>query len=227
MNKVPVLLFAAGKGTRMGALTANQPKPMVRVAGRPLIDHALDLTKRPDLQTPVINTHYCANVLHDYLAGQDVIFSDEADLLRETGGGLRFALPHLQGSPVITLNTDAVWRGDNPLAVLLSHWTNDMEALLLTVPRDNALGHSGNGDFIRNTDQRLTRGPGEVYTGAQMIRTDNLSQITKDVFSMNEFWDLIAQRDGLFGASYHGKWCDVGRPDSIPIAEAMLRGHDV
>lgn len=210
----------------MGPLTREKPKPMVKVAGLPLIDHALNLLT--EANTPkVVNLHYKAEILRDHLAGRDIQFSDESDAILETGGGLRRALPLLGKSVVATLNTDAVWQGVNPIETLMNAWRPEMEALLLTVPKDRAIGHKGAGDFIVDTNGRLTRGAGEIYTGLQIVRTDDLVNIPEDTFSMNVLWNRISERGGLYGASFSGRWCDVGQPESIALAEQMLGETDV
>ena len=219
---LPVLLFAAGLGTRMGALTANRPKPLIPVAGKPLIDHALDLATEAQTGTKVVNLHYKGQMIRDHLAGQNILFSDETDGLLETGGGLRHALPLLGASPALTMNTDAVWSGPNPVTHILNAWNDSMEALLLMVAPKNVHGHLGKGDFDIDVDGRLQRAPGAIYTGVQIIRTEALQGISEQAFSMNVIWDQIAARGGLYGALYGGQWCDVGQPESIPIAEAML-----
>ncbi|WP_439153661.1 nucleotidyltransferase family protein [Yoonia sp.] len=216
----PVLLFAAGLGTRMGELTHDRPKALVPVAGRALIDHALDLTT--GIGPLVVNAHYKADMLRTHLAGRDITISDETDLLRETGGGLRHAMPLLPGNPVITMNTDAIWRGPNPVTQLRGAWREGMEALLLLVPTAQVTGHKGKGDFTVDSAGRLTRAPAHIYTGLQMIRTDTIGGIAAEVFSMNVVWDQMATRGALYGVVYDGQWCDVGQPESIPLAEAML-----
>ena len=216
------MLFAAGKGTRMGDLTKDRPKPMVEVAGKPLIDHALQIANAADVGPIVVNLHYLPQLLQVHLSGQGIVFSDETDGLLETGGGLRKALPLLCSNPVLTMNTDAVWNGPNPIETLKNAWQPQMEALLLLVKKQNVSGHLGAGDFGINAEGHLHRAPDLIYTGVQIIRTDVLSEITEDAFSMNLAWDIIAKRNGLFGAVYDGKWCDVGQPSSIPLAEAML-----
>ena len=216
------MLFAAGKGTRMGDLTKDRPKPMIEVAGKPLIDHALQIANAADVGPIVVNLHYLPQLLKAHLSGQGIVFSDETDGLLETGGGLRKALPLLCSNPVLTMNTDAVWNGPNPIETLKNAWQPQMEALLLLVKKQNVSGHLGAGDFGINAEGHLHRAPELIYTGVQIIRTDVLSEITEDAFSMNLAWDIIAKRNGLFGAVYDGKWCDVGQPSSIPLAEAML-----
>ncbi|MFN3664349.1 nucleotidyltransferase family protein [Yoonia sp.] len=222
----PLMLFAAGLGTRMGDLVKDRPKPLVRVAGKALIDHALDFTDLPQIGPRVVNLHYHSPLLRAHLRGRDILFSDETDKLRETGGGLRHALPLLGESPVITMNTDAVWRGPNPIARLITDWRDEMEALLLIVPKPQAEGHQGGGDFALDASGRLNRAPGAVkdmiYVGAQIIRTDMLAETAQDAFSLNLIWDRMLARGGVYGTVYNGQWCDVGQPSSIPLAEEML-----
>lgn len=217
-----VLLFAAGFGTRMAPLTDTRPKPLVEVGGLPLLDHARAFC---DGLTVVVNTHYFAEQISDYLSDSDVQISHEVDAPLETGGGLKRALPLLGDGPVFTMNTDAVWRGDNPIRVLSKAWRDDMESLLLMIPKPQAVGHTGNGDFDVAPDGRVTRGSDYVYSGVQIIRTDKLKDIDEDVFSMWSLWTGMLERKTMFGVAYDGAWCDVGRPESIPLAEALLRGE--
>ncbi len=216
------MLFAAGKGTRMGSLTDNCPKPMIKVAGMPLIDHALQFVNAANVGPKIVNLHYLPELLKAHLSHQDILFSDETAALLETGGGLRKALPLLGQSPVITMNTDAVWKGPNPIDVIQNAWAPQMEALLLVVKKQDVSGHLGVGDFGLNAEGRLHRAPDMIYTGVQIVRTDVLAEIDEAAFSMNLAWDIIAKRGGLYGAVYDGKWCDVGQPSSIPLAQAML-----
>ena len=222
-NPSAILLFAAGLGTRMAPLTNTRPKPLVEVAGKPLLDHAL--AQCVGLKA-VVNTHYFAEQIHDHLADKDVLVSDESDQLLETGGGLKRALPLLDSDPVFTMNTDAVWRGANPVQSLQGAWLpEEMEALLLMIPTAQAVGHNGSGDFDIDSEGRLSRGTDYVYSGVQIIRTDGLAAITEDAFSMWALWEDVLAKETMFGTVYDGQWCDVGRPESIPVAEAMLAGR--
>lgn len=229
MNKqFPLMIFAAGKGTRMGELTRHQPKPLVKVAGQALIDHTLATVKNAPVSRTIVNTCYFGDMLQDHLKNRDVVFSDERDELLETGGGLRKALPLLQEDTVFTLNSDAIWRGPDPLQMLADHWdATRMDALLLLITPQQASGHKGQGDFILDDDDRISRGPGYVYTGAQILRTDGLDQIDETAFSLNRLWDLYGKTGRLYGLHWPGAWCDVGQPESIPMAEDILKGRDV
>jgi MurNAc alpha-1-phosphate uridylyltransferase len=219
------MIFAAGRGTRMGVLTADRPKPLIPVAGRALIDHAIDLTAALPGAVPLVNLHYKGWMIRDHLAGRNLSFSEE-DILLETGGGLRAALPLLPPGPVLTLNADAVWSGPNPLTRLTAAWDGlRMDALLMLVPLARATGHQGRGDFAIDPDGRLSRRGPWVYTGAQMVNPNGLNSFTEAVFSMNRLWDQAAAAGRLFGVVHDGGWCDVGQPSSIPLAEQLLAGR--
>lgn len=232
MRQTPdaVMLFAAGFGTRMGALTADTPKPLISVAGRALLDHALDLTEGAGLSRLVVNTHYRAEQIAAHLAARpDITLAHEPEIL-ETGGGLRAALPVLGGGPVFTLNTDAVWTGPNPLVTLRKAWRPDMGALLLLAPVSQTRGYSGSGDFTCGPDNRIARAngaPGLVYLGAQIIDPAGLADVPERTFSLNLLWDRMIAEGRAYSVIHRGLWCDVGRPEGIATAEAMLRGSDV
>ena len=218
-----VMLFAAGFGTRMGALTADRPKPLIRVAGRPLIDHALDLVTDAGLPQKVANLHYKAEMLVAHLDGKGVQTSIEEPDILETGGGLRHALPLLGSRPVFTMNTDAVWDGPNPLTLAKNVWNpQEMDGLLVCIRPDKTVGHTGKGDFLLADDGRLTRGRGLIYGGVQIIKTDGLGSIAQSAFSLNILWDRMLEKRRLFGLCYPGRWCDGGRPEGITLAEQMI-----
>ncbi|MBW4706698.1 nucleotidyltransferase family protein [Roseobacter sp. YSTF-M11] len=230
MRDIPrsVMLFAAGFGTRMKPLTDDRPKPLIRVAGTPLIDHALALTKAVAPRKVVANLHYKPEMLEQHLAPLGVQTVLESPDILDTGGGLRNALPTLGGGPVYTLNPDAIWKGANPLALLQNAWQPDrMDALLACVPVARTCAYEGNGDFEIDGQGRLARGTGVVYGGAQIIKTGRLRDIAPHRFSLNVLWDMMLDDKRVFGLIYPGQWCDVGHPGGIAIAEAMLENADV
>ena len=222
MDRFPTLLFAAGRGTRMGALGDQKPKCLINVAGRPLLDHALALTRTDVVTKRVVNLNYKADMIQDHLSDQDIVFSHEHGRALETGGGLRHALPLLGDGPVITLNTDAVWSDPTAISTLGAAWQPHMDALLVVVPRARAAGHLGRGDFDMNQDGQMSRGSEYVYTGLQILRTGLLAEFTEDVFSLNLVWDRFLALGTLYGVVYDGAWCDVGQPQSIQLAEQMI-----
>ncbi|MBE2276593.1 MAG: nucleotidyltransferase family protein [Rhodobacteraceae bacterium] len=220
------MIFAAGFGTRMRHLTADLPKPLLRLGGRPLIDRALDLAAEAGAGPVVVNIHYLGARIAAHLRGRPVALSDESTRILETGGGLRKALPLLGPGPVMTLNPDVVWRGPNPLRLLAEAWDPArMDGLLLTLDRGRVRGRTGNADFRIDATGSLTRASGAegvVYLGAQILVPDGLAQIADEVFSLNRLWDRMIAEGRLFGLPYPGQWCDVGSPEGLVEAEALL-----
>lgn len=221
------MLMAAGFGARMGALTASRPKPLIPVAGRTLLDHAMAVADAAGITRRVVNTHYLGDQIAAHLQSRDVAISDESGQILETGGGLKNALPLLGSNPVLVLNTDCIFTGANPLTTLLQAWdATRMDGLLLLLPGGQARRAMPD-DFILSAMGRLHRAngaAGHVYIGAQLLRTDDLAAISQPVFSLNLVWDRMIARGRLFGVVHTGGWCDVGRPDGIAEAEALLAG---
>lgn len=222
-----VMLFAAGFGTRMGALTKDRPKPLVEVAGKPLITHAMDLVQDLGSARVVVNAHYRAVQIVDHFAGTNVQVVIESPDILDTGGGLKAALPMLAADVVFTMNTDAVWDGPNPLLVLEKAWTPDMRALLLCVPKARAIGHAGAGDIDLDDRGYARWGTQTIYTGVQIIRADCVSDIAENVFSLKAVWERLEADGALRAVEYPGTWCDVGHPGGITLAETMLGYPDV
>ncbi|UWQ28734.1 nucleotidyltransferase family protein [Leisingera sp. M523] len=230
MQRYPdaVMLFAAGFGTRMRELTRDKPKPMIEVSGRPLIAHALELTQAVRPARIVANLHYKPEPLKALLEPQNVRISLESPEILDTGGGLRQALPLLGDGPVFTMNTDAIWKGPNPLELALQAWDPDrMDALLVCVPLERAAGRTGGGDFAADAEGRISRGGQLVYGGVQILKTQDLYQIEEQVFSLNVLWNRMAEANRLFALEYPGRWCDVGHPEGITLAEDLIAADDV
>lgn len=223
----PLMIFAAGFGTRMRALTADRPKPMIPVAGIPLIDRALALADDAGITRRVVNLHYLGDVLADHLSGRDIALSWERDEILETGGGMKAALPMLGDGPVLALNPDAVWTGENPLTRLMAEWDGArMDCLVTLLPAGQALGHAGR-DFRLGADGRISRAEGvlsNAYLGAQMLNPALLADIPDRAFSLNRLWDMAIARGRAFGLVHRGGWCDVGTPEGIRLAEGLLAG---
>lgn len=216
------MIFAAGFGTRMGELTRSTPKPMLPLAGRPMIDHAIDLVRNAGIVRVVANTHYLADQIEPHLVQRDVVAVRETPEILETGGGLKAALPHLGADPVVTLNPDAAWTGSNPISTLLNAWRPEMSALLLLIPLTNALTDRSDGDFSLENGE-LRRKGSFLYTGAQIIRTDCLAEIAEESFSLNLYWDLLSRTGPIHGVLHQGGWCDIGHPEGLTAAERMLK----
>lgn len=230
------MLMAAGLGKRMRPLTATRPKPLVRVAGKALIDHALNRLEAGGIERVVVNVHYLADTVEAHLASRkgsmEILISDERKALLETGGGLIKAAPLLGDEPFLCANSDNLWI-DGPrdsIAMLSSLWDDRrMDGLLLLVPHARANCHSGIGDFHMDAVGRISRRrPNRlapfVFTGIQILSPRLLRDPPSDAFSTNIFWDRAIADGRLYGLSHQGLWFDVGTPQAIPQVESVLAG---
>ncbi|GFE64773.1 nucleotidyltransferase [Litoreibacter roseus] len=217
------MIFAAGFGTRMGHLTKNTPKSMIEVAGRPLLEHAISPAEDLGLNI-VVNAHYHAAKVEAYLRGRTIKIVVEEPEILDTGGGLKNALPHLPGEAAFAMNSDAAWAGPNPLKILADAWRpSKMDALLLLVPLERTVGYTRPGSFETDPTGRLIKSSrGDVYTGAQIVKTAAFADMPNGAFSFWKLWNIWLERRTAYGVIYPGMWADVGTPDGIGLAEDML-----
>lgn len=229
------MVLAAGLGKRMRPLTATRPKPLVRVGGRALIDHALDKVQEAGIARAVVNVHYLPDALAAHLAHRDfpeVALSDERDCLLETGGGMVRALPLIGSDPFFSLNSDNIWLDgpDNVFAQLSAAWNPDrMDALLLLVPHARAANYRGKGDFHldqlgRISRRRTGRIAPFIFSGIQLVSHRLLRDAPEGPFSTNLLWNRAIAEGRLYGITHLGMWFEVGTPEMItPTEEALLR----
>ena len=226
------MVLAAGLGKRMRPLTATQPKPMVRVAGKPLIDHALDRLAEAGIARAVVNVHYMADALEAHVrerANPEIVISDERDLLLETGGGMIAAQDKLP-DPFFCLNSDNLWLDGpkNAFAELSAAWDADaMDALLLLVPHKSAANFKGKGDFHMDARGRISRRRSGriapyIYTGIQLVAKRLLRDAPEGPFSTNTLWSRAIEEDRLYGVAFTGRWFEVGTPQAIRPTERAL-----
>jgi MurNAc alpha-1-phosphate uridylyltransferase len=216
----------------MRPITDHLPKPMVEIAGRSMLDRALDALAAVGTHEVIVNTHHLGHIIAAHLAGRrqpSVRLSPEPDLL-ETGGGIARALPHLGDAPFFVVNGDVVWwDGDRPaLRRLADAWDEGaMDALLLLQPVAGAIGYRGPGDFRLGADGRLRRRGAEpaplLFAGLQVVSPRLFDGSPAGAFSLNVLYDRAIEGRRLFGIVHDGGWCHVGTPDDIPPATACLR----
>ncbi|MFM6854867.1 MAG: nucleotidyltransferase family protein [Sphingopyxis sp.] len=230
------MVMAAGLGTRMRPLTDNQPKPLVMVGGRALIDYSFERILDAGISHLIVNAHYLADAVEGHCADAAARFnctidvSDERAQLLETCGGLVKAAPLFRGDPILCVNSDNIWTDGprNAINLMAERWDDaEMDALLLLIPQARANGHGGHGDFHMDTQGRLARRqPAKVapfvYTGIQLLSRRLLRDAPAGPFSTNILWTRAIEEGRLFGLSHLGDWYDVGTPGAIPLVEAAL-----
>ena len=228
------MVMAAGLGKRMRPLTAAMPKPLVRVAGKPLIDYTLDSMAAAGLSNAVVNVHYLADQLEAHLRARTlpaVRISDERALLLETGGGMVHAAPLLP-DPFFSINSDNIWL-DGPrdaFRELSAAWDPvRMDCLMLLVPHARAFNYRGKGDFHLDGVGRISRRKPSriapfIWTGIQLVGHRLLRDPPMGPFSTMVLWERAIEEQRLFGIVHTGEWFEVGEPHAIAPTEARLAG---
>lgn len=226
------IILAAGLGTRMRPATDKVPKPLIPVAGRALIDRALDRLDDAGVEMAVINTHYMADRMEAHLqsrARPRIAFSPEPELL-ETGGGVLKALPLLGPRPFYVVNADAFWLNgpSDALGRMAAAWNGEsMDGLLLLHATVDAYGYRGVGDFVADDQGLLSRRPeGEVspwlFTGIQILHPRLFEDAPEGAFSLNVLYDRAIAAKRLYGIVHDGEWFHVGSQDGLDAAERFM-----
>jgi N-acetyl-alpha-D-muramate 1-phosphate uridylyltransferase len=224
------MVLAAGLGKRMRPITDHVPKPLVKVAGKPLIAHGVDRLRAQGVPHIVVNCHYLGEQIIAWAQAQPgpITVSDERGELLDTGGGILKALPLLGSDPFFVLNSDSIWteRGMPALERLARVWDEKtMDCLLLLCPVAQARGYDGRGDFAVDGGGRLARAKGDhtfVYIGAYLAKPSVFGEAPGVSFSMNALWDKAMSKGRLHGIVHDGLWLHVGTPEAIAMAEAEL-----
>ncbi len=227
------MLLAAGLGMRLRPLTESRPKPLVEVAGRTLIDHALDRFEEVGVETVVVNLHHLGHMIQDHLAGRDspeILYSHEPELL-ETGGGVAKALSHFDDSPFFVANTDIIWLSgpQNALQRMAETWDDArMDGLLLLHPTVTAHGYNGSGDFLIDPAGLLSQRPEReispyMFAGVQILHPRLFEKAPEGAFSLRVLYDRAIERERLFGIVSDGVWFHVGTAEGLAEAEAFMQ----
>ena len=232
------MVLAAGFGQRMRPLTDKMPKPLVKVAGKSLIDHVLDRLADAGVTRAVVNVHYLAEQIERHVAARtrpQVTISDERGLLLDTGGGVIKALPLIGDAPFFHINSDTIWiDGVRPnLTRLAEHFdAATMDGLLLLAPGAGSIGYAGRGDFTMAPDGRLRARPERdvapfVYAGAAILSPQLFDGAPQGAFSLTKLFTRAIAAGRLHGLRLEGLWMHVGTPEAIAEAEAAISASTV
>lgn len=226
------MLLAAGYGTRLKPLTDRLPKPLVPVAGRPMIEYALDQLRAYGIEEVIINVSHLKGQLTAYVANcRDLTFkiSEETEPL-ETGGGLKKALPLLGNEPVFAINSDIIWRDDQESALdrLTRHWDDEkMDFLLLAQSKGRAIGHDKGEDhlFIKpgNTFGWNEQQAPYIIAGIGILHPRILADAPDGKFSVKILWHQALAQNRLFCLPHHGEWFQTGTVADIQRTETFLQ----
>ncbi|AZO10327.1 MULTISPECIES: nucleotidyltransferase family protein [unclassified Mesorhizobium] len=234
MRPTTAMVLAAGLGKRMRPLTDTMPKPLVKIAGKALLDWGLDSLEAAGISKAIVNVHYLPEQIIAHVAGRrepEIVISDEREALLESAGGIVKALPLLGSEPFYVINADTFWidSGEPSLERLALAWNAArMDILLMLTDLDSATGHGVGTDFMVAPDGALRRSKGDsaglIYAGAAIIHPRIFKDAPTGSHSLNVYFDKAIAAGRLFGMAMSGRWITVGTPDAIPAAEAAVAG---
>ena len=227
------MVFAAGRGERLRPLTDRMPKPLIRVAGRAMLDRTLDALADAGVEEAVVNTWHLADAIEAHSAGRErprIRISRETELL-DTGGGAARALDRFQGLPFCAANSDVVvFDGVEPAWTRLGRAWDDsaMDALLLLTPAAAAFGYEGPGDFLFDRAGRVRRRREReiapfVFSGWQILSPRLFADAPQGPFSLNRLYDRALAAGRLAAIVHDGKWFHVGAPDALREVDDAVR----
>lgn len=219
-----VMLLAAGLGTRLRPVTETLPKPLVPVAGVPLIERIMANARAEGATRFVANAHYRADRLLAHFGGLLKV-NREAELLG-TGGGVKAALPMLHSDPFFVMNTDAFWPAgsDAPLQRMQARHAETDDIVLLCVQPHRASGFGRSHDFCLDPMGRITLDYGApvIYAGVALMGRSLFDETPDGAFSLNRLFEAALERESLKGVVLDAPWFHVGDPEALAAAERAL-----
>lgn len=219
-----VMLLAAGLGTRMRPLTETVPKPLVPVAGVPLIERVMVNARAEGAKRFTANAHYRADQVLAHFGGLLKVNREEE--LLGTGGGVKAALPMLASDPFFVMNTDAFWPAgsDMPLARMRARYSNENDIVLLCIQPSRASGFARSHDFCLDPSGRVTRDYGApvIYGGVALMGKALFRDTPDGAFSLTDLFEAALERKTLYGVVLDAPWYHVGDLQALAAAEAAL-----
>ena len=230
------MVLAAGLGSRMRPLTDTTAKPLLKLGGRSLLDHALEHLAAEDVEVVAVNAHWHADAVAKHLADRRdtpprTVLLPETTLL-DTGGSVRDALAVLGTAPFYVVNGDAFWLNGPSSALhrLTQALEDGIDGVLLVHRTSHVHAEVGFGDFaVDKWGIPRRRGPREVvpyiYAGVQLIHPKLLHDAPPGAFSMNRMWDRAMQQGRLRAVVHDGIWFHLSTPPDLQEAEQILEAR--
>jgi MurNAc alpha-1-phosphate uridylyltransferase len=215
------MILAAGRGERMRPLTDATPKPLLTLAGKPIIAHLIERLARAGLRDLIINHAHLGNQLVDYLGdgsrfGATVTYSPEQDGGLETGGGIFHALPLIDSDPFAVVNGD-IWT-DYPFERLPRRLDGMAHLVMVSNPP-----HHPAGDFVL-TDHRLRVDGGATLTfsGIGVYRRALFTGCRPGKFPLAPLLRAAMAKGAVSGEHHEGRWFDIGTPERLAELDREL-----
>jgi MurNAc alpha-1-phosphate uridylyltransferase len=213
------MILAAGRGERMGALTAAVPKPLLTIGGTPLIEHHLQRLAAVGVHDVVINLSYRGAKISARLGdgrrfGLRVAYSEEGEPPLETGGGIIHALPLLGSAPFLLINSDVF------TDFHLGAFTETKHSTLMLVPNPE---HHPRGDFGLDASGNVSSTPPLLtYSGIAVLDPALFEGFAPGRRPLKPILDAAIEQRALRGLPYDGLWMDIGTPERLTEVNRLL-----
>jgi N-acetyl-alpha-D-muramate 1-phosphate uridylyltransferase len=215
------MILAAGRGERMRPLTDSMPKPLLRVADKPLLQYHLEAARTAGIKDVVINLAWHGEKIRDYFGdgarfGLAVHYSEETPKALETAGGIFRALPRLRPAPFIVINGDIFC--DFPLATLNIGADDYAHLVLVPNPPQHPHGDFGcaAGRALQDAEQRFT------FSGIAVYREEFFANCVDGAFPLKPLLLRAMQQGRCSAEVYAGVWEDVGTPERLAALDARV-----
>lgn len=226
-------ILAAGEGRRLRPYTNDIPKPLVKLAGKPILEHMFHRLNHANISHVTVNGAYKKEVLKTFLDSCDfpsIYFSEEDDLL-DTGLGVKRALHTMENKPFYLCNGDAFWT-DGPNETVferLAHMWNPetMDILLLLQPVKNMILTKGVGNYnLDNTGKamRCVNQDGQyMFAGVRICNPDIFQDSPNEPFSFLQLMDAAQEKGRLYGLIHDADWHHISTPEDLERVNNALR----
>lgn len=220
-----VMILAAGRGERLRPLTDTNPKPLIPILDKPLLQIQIENLKAAGFREIVINVSYLGQKIIDYFQhgqkiGVSITYSVEENRL-ESGGGIVKALPLLGDEPFLLVNADVLT--NYPFAQLKSIPCEHAHIVLVNNPE-----HNPQGDFCLSNRTVLQAGEQMLtYSGIALCNPSIFNSLKVGKFPLRIIFDQLIKAKKITGEHYHGKWFDVGTIDRLKLAEQWVKQNSL
>ncbi len=224
-------ILAAGYGTRLLPLTKKHPKPLVEIAGKPMISYVIDALQSTDIENIYINAFYLSDQLEGYIQDNysNIIISKEKELL-DTGGALKYGIPADYDRSIYIINSDTMLLNNyKDLLYRLSekYICDEADAVLALSKKEKAIGYNGDGDFFLDKNNNISKEEPSsfekfVFMGISILNTKTLDKVSDKIFSLNIIWNNLILEKKCSGVIHESNWHHTGDLISLNNFEKYL-----
>ena len=224
------IVLCAGYGKRLNPLTLKNPKPLLKLNDLTLLENTINLIKKLGISDIKLNTFYLKDQIKIFIEQKNfdvkIEIIEDGDKILDTGGGILNMTNSLNEEDFLVFNPDTVWSIDylNCIKAMENfYFSKKIQNILMVVNKDLSFDKKLKGDF--NLKKNLLSKGDEnqyIYTGCQILNKNLLKNINKKIFSINEIWNTLVEKNNLFGFESVNKFSHV---TDLEIYNKLLKSY--